>query len=590
VIGLAVLRGEREGPCIFPERAEVEERRWRNSQTFMWWTPSSRVSAASLAQDGDEGVQVLVVGASVQSQDSGDKRADQIARRFINEGTKTLRLLSGEMLALVYESKEDRLHIVTDFDGVYRSYWLHEDELTVAALRLSDISPFVHTKRIRKQGVAEYFQFGYVPSPETIFDNVQVTAPSTLVELSSMASPLIQKRVQERDGKGRRGDPGENVLDLVMQATERRVLENEPVHALLSAGYDSTLCALGLRARTCQAVGHVIGFANRKDNENDSAAKILSHIGIEQNDIYISDNQMSDAFPQWVRSLGQPWAHPNGLSTRVAYQEIAKNSESEVVVNGIGGDALFCDLRLISRSRRKAYEFAKLRGMSFLSLGGSRLFKKLPLGQKLAKLHGLAQISPEEAMIFFNFWKGRYAAELLGERLDVGQTLPGKALLNTRVDAEMRYANYYSTWGYDSSMNRMVDEAAAVGLVGTSPLEDPSLWEYVESLDASVRYPPGRDRILQTELVHRHVPQHFFPTRKWAMETPLALLLSSKSGQDLLERYLNRPSSEASSFYGSKVVCDIWSQFKAGRSEHAMRLWSILVFEAWFQEREDDFE
>ena len=527
MIGLAVLRGEREVPWIFPERAELEERRWRNSQTFMWWTPSSRVSAASLVQDGDEGVQVLVAGASARSQDSGDKRAGQIAHRFINEGAKALRSLSGELLAFVYESKEDRLHIVTDFGGVYRSYWFHEDELTVAALRLSDVSPFVHNKKIRKQGVAEYFQFGYVPSPETIFDNIQVTTPSTLVEISSMGSPLIRKRVKEREEEGRRGDPGQNVLDLVLRATERRVLENEPVHALLSAGYDSTLCALGLRARTSQAVGHVIGFAGRKDNENGSAAKILSHIGIDQNDIYISNNQMSDAFPQWIRSLGQPWAHPNGLSTRVAYQEIAKNSKSEVVVNGIGGDALFCDLKILARSRRKAYEFAKLPGMSSLSLVGSRLFKKLSLGQKLAKIHDLARTSPAESMIFFNFWKGQYAAELLGERLDVGQTLPEKALLNTRVDDEMRYANYYSTWGYDSSMNRMVDEAAAVGLIGTSPLEDSSLWEYVESLDASVRYPPDRDRILQTELVHRHVPQHFFPTRKWAMETPLALLLFS---------------------------------------------------------------
>tara|TARA_B100000131_G_scaffold89957_1_gene86630 strand:+ start:773 stop:2539 length:1767 start_codon:yes stop_codon:yes gene_type:complete len=587
MIGAVISRNGTSSFDYLPDGVASKKETFQDKEIVFWWTPSSRVSFASSSNQEAEEVLVVVVGAGIDLMPTEITNAEIILRCFLKEGLTEVEKIVGESVVLIYESSKDKLHLISDNDKVHRVYWTHNDRQTVATVRLSDLLRFVSDLKLHASAVKEYFYFGYVPSPKTMHDGVHVTEPSVTVTLSGGAEvSKAERNTSITDKKIHIEDAEKQTLDYVIKAINKRILPDEPIHALLSAGYDSTLLAIGLRQRTSKALAHVMGFEDRQDNENEAAAKILNHLGIEHRDIYISVQQMADVFPRWIRSLGQPWAHPNGLSTKVAYDKITQESDGEVVVNGIGGDGLFSDMGLEYKSRRQRHLVANLFGVKVLSQFGSRLFKNSEMGEKLAKLSDLSKLTLEDSLVYFNFWKGEFGSKIFDEGFDIRQTRPGVILTNSLVSAEERYKNYSSSWAYDSSANRMFDGAFEVGLVATSPLEDADFRAFVSSLEPSIKYPRGQNRILQKNIVYKYVPSDLFLNRKWAIETPLATFLSSESGRNLMNKYLGTDTTHFGQILEKDEIEKIWSEFSAGSFQHAMRLWSVLVFEAWFQERQ----
>lgn len=69
------------------------------------------------------------------------------------------------------------------------------------------------------------------------------------------------------------------------------------------------------------------------------------------------------------------------------------------------------------------------------------------------------------------------------------------------------------------------------------------------------------------------------------METPLELILNTSRGRDLVDHYLSQRSGDYNSPYSTEFVKFIKNEFDSGKKEHALKLWSILVFEIWDESR-----
>jgi asparagine synthase (glutamine-hydrolysing) len=353
----------------------------------------------------------------------------------------------------------------------------------------------------------------------------------------------------------------------------------------LSSGYDSSLCAIRLKEICDNVNSYTIGFSERRENENNLTNKIAKHLDLKHKDILISSNQFLDTIEQWVRQHAEPWSHPNGLSSYLAFREIRKSTDNAIVFDGAGGDSLFRDFTSIGPSIMALNILYRipphLKGI-LNSLETS--IHKARARKIISKINRIIAGGPIGYMVFHNHWVGDYYKGLTGSEFNFKETIPGKEYYSGGKDIKSKYKAYYRSVGFDSSIRRSVMEARFQGMRTTFPLEDFNLVELLANIPREKKFRVWRKRYLQEKIVQRRIPKNYLSSRKRAIESPLGIILSTPKGEALLKRYLTGNGDRYHQYYKREYVENILSEFLNGNTSHSAKLWNILIFEIWAEQ------
>ena len=132
---------------------------------------------------------------------------------------------------------------------------------------------------------------------------------------------------------------------LLENAVEKRLLSDRPIASLLSGGLDSSLisaiAAKLLHKKGIKLPTFSIGFENAPDLI--AARKVAEHIQSDHHEIIITPEQALEAIPEVVKSLEtwDPTTIRASTGMYLAAQYIRKNTPYVVVLSGEGADELF---------------------------------------------------------------------------------------------------------------------------------------------------------------------------------------------------------------------------------------------------------
>ena len=200
-----------------------------------------------------------------------------------------------------------------------------------------------HRFDIDERAVHDFFSFGHVQKPRSIYQQVVSLEPGHVLHIgpggAATRRAFWQPHFRIREGISEQ-DWIEETRERVLQTVKQHMLADVPVGAFLSGGVDSGAITAAMSRYTSHPVkAFTIGFPQSSIDETFAARQIAQHLGCEHIVLPMQPRAADELFPAVQRSFDEPCAAtaavPIWYLSRLAAQHV------KVVLCGEGGDELF---------------------------------------------------------------------------------------------------------------------------------------------------------------------------------------------------------------------------------------------------------
>ncbi len=263
---------------------------------------------------------------------------------FEEYGPAFINRLAGMFAFALFDTKCRRLYLVRDRLGIKPLFYVIQKERLLFGSEIKAILQDSSVERsVDLQSLFDFFSYGYVPHPATIFEGIRQIPPGfyAVAENGSFSLHQYWDVTFPQSAILDEQNVRERVLQLLESSVSRCLVSDVPVGLFLSSGVDSNVLLAFMRR---QMNGEdlrtfTIGYNENTYNEVPLARKsALSH-GTDHHDLYITAKDFLDSFDRLIwhcDSLLGDFGHILNFKM----QEMASHY-NKVAIIGAGGDELF---------------------------------------------------------------------------------------------------------------------------------------------------------------------------------------------------------------------------------------------------------
>lgn len=511
-------------------------------------------------------------------------------------GPDCLSRLDGMFAFAIYDLDKRQLFLARDRFGVKPLFLSHlSDGSLIFASELKGLltHPLMR-RRLNPQALDAYMAWGYVPDTHSILDGVSKLQAGHFLLLEQGKSLTPQRRwwdisFAERS-QGEEADLSAELVHLLREAVQSRMISDVPLGAFLSGGVDSSsVVALMSEAssepvRTCS-----IGFDVEALDETGYAKAIAEKFGTDHEARTVSQDDFGE-IDRLAAMFDEPFADASALPTwRVC--QLAREKVT-VALSGDGADEAFAGYRRQvfhhNEERVRSLLPASVRGSLFGGLG--RIWPKAdwaprPLRAKTTLL-ALAQsgdegyanaLSVTDPAIRSSLYTSAFRQKLGGfrpedELIAIMQNAPARTGLDRAQYADLAF------WLPGDILTKVDRTSMAVSLEAREPLLDHRLVEFAAKLPDAMRVRGTTGKYLLKKCMERYLPQDVLYRPKQGFVTPIASWMRGPLASDV--RSIARNSILVQSgWIESKAVALLADAHISGTSEHSRTLWQLLMLE-----------
>ena len=523
-----------------------------------------------------------------------------------------------EVLVHLYE--EHGPSFVDRLEGMFAfALWDHDDERLLLARDPMGIKPLlladdgdrlafgselpallesgVNHGGIDRESISQYFALGYIPAPRTAFHNIRKLRPGEQVVVSREG--VEQRRfytptVESRDVSFTTAVDG--LRGRLEDAVEERLMSDVPLGAFLSGGIDSSI-VVGLMARLSDSPVQTftVGFNESRFDESWAAREVAEYHDTNHTEYTVTPEEVRDAIPDVLDSLGEPFADQSLLPTYAVSHETSR--DVKVALSGDGADELFAGYsRYRGEYYAKHYRRIPLAVRTNLlepavnRLEVSRRTTRGELVRKGQKF--LRGGEPDPAMRHFEWARvpdDNAAAAF--DRVDPVET--GRRVLREQHEATSEYLPedrqddlatilaVDTQFGLPNQILHKTDLASMQNSLEVRvPFVDTDVVEYAMSLPTEYKITPRKQKRVLKRAFNDMLPKSILERGKQGFDMPIGEWLKD----DLRSEFRETVTSIDTDLLNSRKVLDIFNNHRTGAGEHGKFLWSVYVFARWHRQ------
>jgi len=535
---------------------------------------------------------------------SGDSEVVLAALR--QWGLAAVQRFIGMFAIALWRESERRLWLIRDRLGVKPLYYAWDGQAFWFGSELKALRAFgAWREEIDREALGEYFQFGYISAPRSIYRRVFKLLPGHWLELGESGDPVTNSYWSPFEPRaalmGSEQALEEELEALFIDAFRYRMVSDVPVGVFLSGGLDSSLVTAILARHTGRTVHtFTVGFTDPRFDESRWARQVADHVGAQHTERILDPAEMARILPRWADLFDEPFGDPSGVPTFLV-SRMARESV-KVALSADGGDELFSGYShygaMLARERSLRRlpgpaRHAAARALRWLPSGSLQgLADSLPAGMRhsarrriLDRLEKLRGVLPDAdpATIYdigLSFWAPAEREELLRGPVAARPVLNGQA----RSFADHMSLSDLRHYLPDDILTKVDRTTMAVGLEGREPLLDHRIVEFALRLPLALRRGPLGTKHLLRRVLYRYVPRSMLERPKQGFAIPMSKWLRGELAP-LLDDFLAPERIRGAGILDPDSVARALRNFREGGEANdrldVQKVWLLLAFEMW---------
>jgi asparagine synthase (glutamine-hydrolysing) len=452
------------------------------------------------------------------------------------------------------------------------------------------------TRRISPSAVEDFFTWGYIPDPDTIYAGIHRLPAAHFLLLERGRAPVLRRywqpptHIREQDEAGA-------VAELTARleaATAQRLVADVPLGAFLSGGVDSSaVVAIAARQRTAPLDTFTIGFEGAED-ETPYAAMVSQRYGTVQHNERAAAVDMIDAARAQGRIFGEPFGDPSAVPTYSVCRLARRHAT--VAISGDGGDEVFAGYRryrwhvLTQAVRRWLPASVQRHAVGTLA----RAYPKLDRAPRwLRAKHTLTELSLDATLGYLRTVtqvqagqrRALLAPGLLAQLDGYDPTACIAALMEECGSEDALLAAQYvdlSTWLAGRMLVKVDRASMAYGLEVRAPLLDYGLVEWGLTLPRRLKLRGANGKYVLKRALEPLLPRELLYRPKQGFAPSIAGLFRHEAGR--VRARLMGETLLDSGLFAPATIERLLREHETGRFDHSQTLWLLLVFEGFLEQ------
>ncbi len=505
-------------------------------------------------------------------------------------GVRAFSLLNGMFALCIYDTLSKEMTLARDPAGIKPLYYYIKDNCFIFGSEIKSIRPLLSDIKLSHQAISEFLHLGYIPAPNTIFENVYKFTAGSYVQVKQQETDIIVGNfhsfysfagaVRKNTLKDELSAKKE-LRDILFDVVDRQLEADLPCGIFLSGGIDSTLLtAIAAQVSPKKIKTFTIGIQQNGLNEAPYASKIASVLATEHHEIEFSENAFLDTLEDFLNVYDEPFgdtsAFPTLMISKLAVKQVA------VALSGDGADELFLGYGNYRWAERLARP--PLKALRHPIFYGSRMLP--PYFRHAGKMFAYRGYHSVRSHIAGrdNFCEYELKKALKENQFDF-------SILNSRYSSErkLRPAEQQSLWDLshylqDDLLVKLDRASMSHSLEVRVPFLDMNVVNWALNLDQSLKLRHGSYKYILKKLLADFIPMRYFDRRKQGFSIPLEQLMRNGL-RPLIDKYFTKPVLERHGILKPEYALNIKKSFFAGHSIPFFQVWLITVLHWWLEEQ-----
>ncbi|TAJ12108.1 asparagine synthase (glutamine-hydrolyzing) [Marinilabiliaceae bacterium JC017] len=501
------------------------------------------------------------------------------------------------MFAFVILDKENLdITIVRDRAGVKPLYYYWDEKIFLFTSELKAFYEYPSFKKsINVNSVHQYFDYGYIPAPNCIFENCHKLESGHLLKFTLRKRKIEIKKYWDvksfysLPGIDISYDEAINELEkLFLSAFNYRMVSDVPVGIFLSGGYDSTAVTAILQNSNMQKLKtFTVGF-DEGVNEAPYAKQIAQYFGTDHEEFYCTTKEAQEIIPSLPYYFDEPYADNSAIPT-ILVSQLAKKSVT-VALSADGGDEIFAgynhydtlfnNLKLISKIPHHSRKL-----ISRISKVASTLFNNGFLNYKLAVLASVLKINddkiPQYLLNSYYSLNQKIKSNLFIQDSFINNSIYEDDYSSLDEVLSIALATDYKMYLPDDVLVKVDRATMSVSLEGREPFLDHRIIEFVAQLPGEYKLGHTKKRILK-DIVHKYIPSGLMARPKLGFDVPLKSWLQTDL-MYLVEDCLGATAIAKMDVFNVPYVQRLKHDFLRGKLEDYEIVWKLIQFQKWYE-------
>ena len=443
---------------------------------------------------------------------------------------------------------------------------------------------------IDPQAVEDFFAYGYVPDPKSIYRAVRkLPAGHTL---TCKRGGDIQIR-QYWDVDLTQDSAPDGLLDRLGETTAARLIADVPLGAFLSGGVDSSAVVAQMASAMEEPVKTFsIGFDHKDYDETPYARAIAEQYGTDHTE-RVADPNSVDLVAQLAEIYDEPFGDASAMPT---YQVCALAREQvTVALSGDGGDEVFAGYRRYLWHLREARLRQKLprplRRAVFGTLG--TIYPKADWAPRpLRAKTTFQELGLDDVDVFFlsvsvlddPTRKALFSRDLRAALGGYHGSNVLKGHWTNATDDPLKQVQYadIKTWLPGDILVKVDRASMANSLEVRSPFLDHRFVEWGVNLPTDVKIAGGEKKAVLKKALEPTLPYDVLYRPKQGFSVPIDSWFRGPLRSHIREVLTSGVLAD-SGFFEARTITRLLNQHQSGRRDHARALWLLLMFQRFLE-------